>query len=167
MVEQLKENSYELTKKVKWINFEGKMEEEKEYGELFSLIKSDGYDLIYLKELNDIPLLKVVNYGKMLYEEKKNKKKQRQNIQESKEIRFGLNIGRHDFDIKLNHIKDFLEDNIKVRVTIEMKGRETNHPEFAFDMMTKIVNELSGIGYTEDKMVVNGRFVSMNFVKVK
>ena len=167
MVEQLKENSYQKNQKVIYVNLEGKKSEEIEYDYLFSEIRNKGNDLIYLKDLNGLPLLKEVNIGKMLYEEKKNKKKQRQNIQDSKEIRFGLNIGKHDFNIKINHIKEFLENNVKVKVTVQLNGREINHPEFAIDLMDNIISELNGYGITEDKKVLNGRFLSMNFTKVK
>lgn len=166
MSELLNAESFELNKEVNFINFEGKMVGKKLYSEVLEYSEETKHDLILIKE-GEIPLIKAVNYGKILYEQKKAQKKQRQNIQENKEIRFGLNISQHDFDIKLNKIKDFLKDNVKVKVTIQMEGRMIEHPEFAMDMMDKVISNLEGIGYTEDKKVVNGRFLSMNFNKVK
>ena len=167
MNEILNESSYELNRKVCFINFEGKMEGEKTFGEIYELSLEEKHDLILIKENDGIPLIKMVNYGKMLYEQKKAQKKQRQNIQETKEIKFGLNIGENDFNIKIKHIKEFLEDGVKVKITVQMNGREVNYPEFALEMMDKIIEEIKDIGYSEDKKVVNGRFVSMNFNKVK
>ena len=167
MIEVLNERSFAEKKIVKLIGFEGKMLGEKTYQEVCQLAKEEKHDMMLVNEISGIPLIKFINYGKMLYEQKKAQKKQRQNIQETKEIKFGLNIGENDFNIKIKHIKEFLEDDVKVKVTVQMNGREVSYPEFALDMMKKVIENIKDVGYTEDEMKVNGRFVSMNFNKNK
>ena len=124
MIEVLNERSFAEKKIVKLIGFEGKMLGEKTYQEVCQLAKEEKHDMMLVNEISGIPLIKFINYGKMLYEQKKAQKKQRQNIQETKEIKFGLNIGENDFNIKIKHIKEFLEDDVKVKVTVQMNGRE-------------------------------------------
>lgn len=167
MIEVLNEKSYEGKKVVKLISYEGKMLGEKTYQEVCFLAQEEKHDMMLVNEIAGIPLIKFINYGKMLYEQKKLQKKQKQNVQESKEIKFGLNIGENDFNIKIKHIKEFLGDNIKVKVTIQMNGREVSYPEFALDMMKRVIENIKDVGYTEDEMKVNGRYVSMNFNKNK
>jgi translation initiation factor IF-3 len=83
-----------------------------------------------------------------------------------KEIKFGLTVGEHDYQIKLNKITELLEDGCKVRVFLVLKGREADRPEFAFDFMRKVISDLSNIGKTEDKLELTGKNVILNFVKI-
>ena len=122
-------------------------------------------DLAIVSETTTPKIAKIVNYGKILYEQKKAKKNQK-SAMKVKEIKFGLTVGEHDYQIKINKIIELLKDDCKVRVFVVLKGRESERPEFAFDLMRKIIMDLSKYGKTEDKLELNGMNVIMNFVKI-
>lgn len=78
--------------------------------------------------------------------EKADKKRQRENIVDQKEIRMGLNIDLHDLQTKANHAKKFLEQKAKVTVTVVLKGRERGRQDMARDLLNNFA-ELIEVEY--------------------
>lgn len=83
-----------------------------------------GLDLVDLGGKQEIPVLKVCKYEKMVYEMKKAAKKNKQTAKPLKDIQLSVNIAKHDMETKANNARRFLEDGSRVRVTLTMKGRE-------------------------------------------
>jgi translation initiation factor IF-3 len=81
-------------------------------------------DLVEIQGKLEIPIIKICNYEKMLYELKKAAKKNKQQAKPLKEIQLSVNIAKHDLETKVNNAKRFIEDGSRVRVTLSMKGRE-------------------------------------------
>lgn len=81
-------------------------------------------DLVEINNRADIPILKICNYEKMIYELKKAEKKNKQNAKPMKEIQLSANIAKHDLETKANNARKFLEDGSKVKVVLSMRGRE-------------------------------------------
>lgn len=81
-------------------------------------------DLVELQSKSDVPIIKVCNYEKMLYELKKAAKKNKNQAKPLKEIQLSVNIAKHDLETKVNNAKKFIEDGSRVKVTLSMKGRE-------------------------------------------
>jgi translation initiation factor IF-3 len=77
----------------------------------------------------EIPIIRICNYEKMLYELKKSAKKNKQMVKPLKEIQLSVNIAKHDLETKANNARKFLEDGSRVRVTLSMKGRELSRRE--------------------------------------
>lgn len=86
-------------------------------------------DLVEIQGKSDIPIVRVCNYEKMLYELKKAAKKNKQHVKPLKEIQLSVNIAKHDLETKANNAKRFIEDGSRVRVTLAMKGRELSRRE--------------------------------------
>lgn len=86
-------------------------------------------DLVEIQGKSDVPIVRVCNYEKMLYELKKAAKKNKQQVKPLKEIQLSVNIAKHDLEIKANNAKKFIEDGSRVRVTLAMKGRELSRRE--------------------------------------
>jgi translation initiation factor IF-3 len=86
-------------------------------------------DLVEIQGKLEIPILKICNYEKMLYEMKKAAKKSKQNAKPLKEIQLSVNIAKHDLETKANNARKFLEDGSRVRVVLSMKGRELSRRE--------------------------------------
>ena len=86
-------------------------------------------DLVEIQGKLEIPVIKVCNYEKMLYELKKAAKKNKQQAKPLKEIQLSVNIAKHDLETKANNAKRFIEDGSRVRVTLAMKGRELSRRE--------------------------------------
>lgn len=88
--------------------------------------KADEYelDLIEISPKANPPVLKLANYQKMLYELKKNAKKQNRNTKPLKEIQLSVSIAENDLKIKANSARKFIQEGSKVKVVLSMKGRE-------------------------------------------
>lgn len=86
-------------------------------------------DLIEINSKATPPIMRIGNYEKLLYEMKKNAKKNKQKVQELKEIQLSVNIAQHDLETKAKKATSFLEDGHKVKVILTMKGRELNRRE--------------------------------------
>ena len=86
-------------------------------------------DLVEIQGKSDVPIIRICNYEKMLYELKKAAKKNKQQVKPLKEIQLSVNIAKHDLETKANNAKKFIEDGSRVRVTLAMKGRELSRRE--------------------------------------
>ena len=86
-------------------------------------------DLVEIQGKLEIPVIKICNYEKMLYELKKTAKKNKQQSKPLKEIQLSVNIAKHDLETKANSAKKFIESGSRVRVTLAMKGRELTRRE--------------------------------------
>ena len=86
-------------------------------------------DLVEIQGKSDVPIVRVCNYEKMLYELKKAAKKNKQHVKPLKEIQLSVKIAKHDLETKANNAKRFIEDGSRVRVTLAMKGRELSRRE--------------------------------------
>ena len=81
-----------------------------------------GLDLVEVSPNADPPVVRIMNFGKFLFEEKKTKKKQK--VQKIKEVKLRPVTDEGDYKVKLRNLIGFLEDGDKVKVTIRFKGRE-------------------------------------------
>ena len=86
-------------------------------------------DLVEIQGKLDIPILRICKYEKMLYELKRNAKKNKQQAKPLKEIQLSVNIARHDLETKANNARKFLEEGSRVKVVLTMKGRELSRRE--------------------------------------
>jgi translation initiation factor IF-3 len=86
-------------------------------------------DLVEIQGKSEVPIVRVCNYEKMLYELKKAAKKNKQQVKPLKDIQLSVNIAKHDLETKANNAKKFIEDGSRVRVTLAMKGRELSRRE--------------------------------------
>jgi len=85
-------------------------------------------DLVQISTKDNLPLCKMFNYEKFLYEQKKNKNKSTK--QEIKEIKLSSSIAKNDLLIKAKAAKRFIDDGDKIKVTLQYKGRENANKEF-------------------------------------
>ena len=132
--------------------------------EAFQMALDRKLDLAIVSETSVPKIAKIVNYGKILYEQKKAKKNQKSAIK-LKEIKFGMNVGEHDYQIKMNKITELLNEGDKVRVYLVLKGREVDYFNLASEFMERVIADLKGVGKTEDKIKLEGKNIILNFVR--
>lgn len=106
---------------------------------------------------------KVMDYGKKLYEEKKQKAeaKKRQHQVQIKEIKFRPGTEEGDYQIKLRNLKRFLEAGDKAKVTIRFRGREMAHQQIGMEVMNRVAADLEEIGTVEQHPKLEGRQMVM------
>lgn len=86
-------------------------------------------DIVEIQGNIEVPIMRICNYEKMMYELKKNAKKNKQSAKPLKEIQLSVNIAKHDLETKANSARKFIEDGSRVRVILSMKGREISRRE--------------------------------------
>lgn len=86
-------------------------------------------DLVLINDTQLIPIIRLCNFEKMIYEMKKAEKKNKHNAKPLKEVQLTVNIAKHDLETKANNARKFLEDGSRVKVVLSMKGRELNRRE--------------------------------------
>lgn len=104
-----------------------------------------------------------MDYGKKLYEEKKQKAeaKKRQHQVQIKEIKFRPGTEEGDYQIKLRNLKRFLEGGDKTKITIRFRGREMAHQQLGMEVMNRVAADLEEIGTVEQHPKLEGRQMVM------
>jgi translation initiation factor IF-3 len=116
-------------------------------------------DLVEVSPHAKPPVCKILDWGKYTYQKTKQLQqgKKKQKSVSIKQIRFGLKIGEHDFNIKLKKIRDFLEDGHIVRVSAFFRGREMAHKELGHDLLKKVVDAASDISTVDQPASMSGK----------
>jgi translation initiation factor IF-3 len=115
------------------------------------LARDRGLDLVEIAPTADPPVCKITDYGKFLYEQHKKDheaKKHQKQIQ-IKEIKFRPKISIHDYDFKLKHVKRFLGEGNKVKITVMLRGREKQKPELGYQVLDRVLSDLKELA-TQD-----------------
>lgn len=101
-------------------------------------------DLVEVAAQAQPPVCKVLPYSKYKYEqdkkERESRKKQKAGL--LKELRFRPNIGKHDLDVKVRQIEEFIDAHDKVRITVVFRGREMQHRDLGFKLLMSIQQQL-------------------------
>jgi len=130
-----------------------------------ALASQQELDLVLLSEKDEIPLCKIMDFGKSLYLKKKKtaEGKKKQKVVKVKEVKMRPKIGQHDYITKINQCIRFLQDGNKVKLTLEFHGREidTKHT-VGGAFFEQIAQSLagSGLNIVQEKDAVAGRFWS-------
>ena len=116
-------------------------------------------DLVLVSPNSEIPVCKIMNYGKYKFEQSKKEKeaKKKQKVQETKELRITPNIEEHDFGFKAKNARKFLEDGNKVKITVRFRGRELNNVKMGEDVLNQFISELEDISVVEKKPKLEGK----------
>ena len=122
-----------------------------------------GLDLMEVAPDAKPPVCKIVDHGKLKYEEKKKQQqsKKKQHIVKVKEIRLRPRIEDHDLLTKLNHGRKFLQDGAKLKVTLMFRGRELSRIDLGKIVMERVLEELADVAEVEKDIPLEGRRMSM------
>ncbi len=118
-----------------------------------------GVDLVEISPNAQPPVCRLIDYSKFLYQQKKRAKemKAKQVKQEVKEIRFGPQTDEHDYNFKLKHAKEFLEDGNKVRAFVFFRGRSILFKEQGEVLLLRFANDLEEYGKVEQMPALEGK----------
>ena len=122
-----------------------------------------GLDLVEVSPNANPPVCKIVDYGKLKYQEQKKKPEARkkQKTQDVKEIKMRPNIDIHDYQVKTKAMTRFFEDGDKVKVTLRFRGREMAHQERGMDVMKRVKEDFSEVAKVELEPKLEGRQMIM------
>jgi translation initiation factor IF-3 len=118
-----------------------------------------GLDLVEVNPKAVPPVCRLMDYGKFKYETKKraSEARKRQTVIEIKEVKFRPKTDEHDYAFKMRHIRRFLGDGNKAKVTVRFRGREMAHPHVAKALIERIVTELKDEAIVEQDSRLEGR----------
>ncbi len=125
--------------------------------------KRAGLDLVLIAPEAEPPVVKVMDYGKHLFELKKTKAAQRKKQKQIqvKEMKFRPGTEEGDYQVKLRNLVRFLEDGDKAKVSLRFRGREVVHPEIGMNLMSRIETDLKEYGAVETQPKFEGRQMIM------
>ena len=123
-------------------------------------------DLVEVAPTANPPVCRIMDYGKYKYAEKKKAQASRTKNAASqlKEVKLGSLTSGHDVDFKVGHIRDFLGEGHRVKVTIFFRGRSITHPELGRAMLDRIAGKVSDVAQVEQQARMEGRQMSMMLV---
>ena len=122
-----------------------------------------GLDLVEVQPMARPPVCKIMDYGKFKYQQKRKAAEQKQNQKtiEVKEVKFRPKTGKHDFDTKVRHLREFLGEGDKAKVTIMFRGREIVHPEIGHDVLKRVAEAITDVAMIELAPRMEGRSMFM------
>jgi translation initiation factor IF-3 len=125
------------------------------------IAQKEGLDLVEISPNADPPVCKIIDYSKFKYEQKKKQKELKAKAQKTvvKEIRFGPNTDDHDFNFKLKHATNFLQEGAKVKAYVHFAGRSIIYKERGEILLLKFIQELEEYGKVEQLPKLEGKRV--------
>src|SRR5207249_4729772 len=128
-----------------------------------NLARAKGVDLVEIAANAVPPVCRIVDFGKFRYEQSKKDKeaKKHQHANRVKEIQLSPTIDPHDFAVKLTHAIDFLCEEMKVKVTLRFRGREMAHQEFGFQVVQRLLKEVTPYGHPDAAPKLIGRGINV------
>ena len=131
--------------------------------EALEIAREHGLDLVEVAPTAVPPVVKIMDYGKYKFENEKKVRdsKKKQKLLKLKEIRMQPKIDDHDLDFKSKHIRGFLGEGNKVKVTVRFRGREMVHTELGLDVLNDVLKRIEGEYVLDKPPAMEGRFMSM------
>ena len=132
------------------------------------LADEQSLDLVMIAPQAQPPVCKIMDYGKYRFEQQKREKEAQKNqkVIEVKEVRLSLNIGQHDFDVKVGQSRRFLSDGNKIKASIRFRGREMAHANRGTEVMERFAQAIEDLGVVDKAPKLEGRSMQM-FVSPK
>ena len=120
-------------------------------------------DLVEVAPMANPPVCRIMDYGKFRYEEAQKAKEARRKTTHVtvKEVKFRPKIGKGDFDTKMRHLVEFIEEGHKVKVTLQFRGREMAHPELGRKILDDVIASAGPIAKVENQARMEGRSMSL------
>jgi len=124
-----------------------------------NMAREQGVDLVEISPNANPPVCRLIDYSKFLYQQKKRAKemKAKQVKVEVKEIRFGPQTDEHDYQFKLKHAREFLEEGNKVRAYVFFRGRSILFKEQGEVLLLRFANDLEEVGKVEGMPSLEGK----------
>ncbi len=149
--------------KVRLVGADGEMIGVVDLAEAMAEASSAGLDLVEISPSAEPPVCKILDFSRYKYDAKKRQQeaKKKQKRVALKEMKFKVNIGQGDFDVKLSKIKKFLAGGDKVKISLWFKGREIVHKDKGKEVFDKILEQLGDLAKLEMEPKMEGKQIIM------
>lgn len=133
--------------------------------EALKIAREKSSDLVEVSPNATPPVCRFMDYGRFKYQQSKKhnqaKKKHSQSVIHIKEIKLRPKTDEHDIQFKIRHIKRFLTQGDKAKISLIFRGREITHPELGKEVLDRIAEEIEDIGVVEQAPKLEGRNMTM------
>ncbi len=125
------------------------------------LADQQGLDLVEVSPNAEPPVCKIMDFGKVRYEESIKRKQARKNqkVVQIKEVKFHASVDTNDLEHKVRQIKEFIAEGHKVKVTLQYRGRENAHKELGIEVVNKVIDLCSQVAIVEQSPKLIGRLL--------
>ena len=148
---------------VRVIGDDGEMLGVLETREALRMAREKELDLVEVNPKAFPPVCKIMDFGKFKYEEAKKTReaKKKQTVVKLKEIKLRPKTDDHDIDFKVRHIRDFIAEGDKVKITVRFRGREITHPEMAQKQIDRMLEQVKDVAIIESSSRMEGRAMTV------
>ena len=155
--------------KVQVIWNDGAMIWEMMFKEALEQAQGQGLDLMEMWKNGDITIVKILDFGKFLYKQKKQeqKNKQRAKVPDPKTLKITFKISEHDLEVRRNQAEGFAEDGNPLKVMLQMRGRENQYVDIAKTKMRHFADMISPFYKIEKDLVHLGNNLVTTFKPIK
>jgi translation initiation factor IF-3 len=131
--------------------------------EALQLAEEQGLDLVEVAPDAKPPVCRIMDFGKYKYQQSKRlqQAKKKQKVISVKEIKLRPKTEEHDYQFKTQHVRRFLQDGHKTKVTVVFRGREIAHAELGRRMLDRIATDMEDVGMVEQTAQQEGRNMTM------
>ena len=135
-------------------------------GDALRLAQQKELDLVEVAPTANPPVCRIMDFGKFRYMQKKKAQEGRKKSAASqlKEVKVGSQTSVHDVEFKVGHIKTFIGEGHRVKVTVFFRGRSITHPELGKAMLERIAGMVAEEANVEQQPRLEGRQMSMMLV---
>jgi translation initiation factor IF-3 len=125
--------------------------------------EAESLDLVLIADQSDPVVCKIMDYGKHVFEAKKQKNLQKKKAKRTqiKEMKFRPGTEEGDYQVKLRNLVRFLENGDKAKVTLRFRGREMAHQEIGLELLKRVEADLEELGSVEQFPKMEGRQMTM------
>lgn len=125
--------------------------------------EQNGLDLVEIAPQAKPPVCRIMDYGKYKYDQEKKNRQSRKNQSQVKlkEIKFHANVEEHDYETKLRHAREFLNEGHRVKFSLFFRGRENAHRERGFEVMHQVQKDCEKIANVDQTPTLVGRNIIM------
>lgn len=152
-----RKNKQIRAREVRVIGADGKQIGVLALGQALVLASEAGLDLVEISPKAQPPVCKILDFGKYMYEESKKTKAQKTTAAKLKEIKLGASIEKNDYLTKLRQAESFLFKGNKVKLYINLKGRQMSAPQLGVEVVQRMADDLKGVGLPDAKVTLSGR----------
>ena len=121
-----------------------------------------GLDLVEISPNSDLPVCKIMDYGKFRFDNQKIREaRKKQKTFDVKEIKMRPNIDVHDYEVKMKSMRKFLDVGDKVKISLRFRGREMSHSELGIKLLNKVKADIVENAKVELEPKFEGRQIIM------
>jgi translation initiation factor IF-3 len=134
--------------------------------EALTMAQEKGLDLVEVSPTARPPVCRIMDYGKFKYEQSKRERvaRKKQHVVHLKEVKLRPKIEAHDYQTKLQHARDFLEEKNKVKFTVTFRGREVAHPQIGHRLLERAIADLADVASAESVVRAEGRMLTVTLL---